>query len=91
MQRHAAHLRTLALCAALGAVTTLTACGSKEPTAQAPAPAAPAPTQAAPPTAPPDTTPVTAAEVTSDVDAPRHSKGCSRRSRSTPIQCCRRY
>ena len=64
MQRHAAYLRTLALCAALGAVTTLTACGSKEPTAQAPAPAAPAPTQAAPPAAPPDTTPVTAAEVT---------------------------
>ena len=64
MQRHAAYLRTLALCAALGAVTTLTACGSKEPTAQAPAPAAPAPAQAAPPAAPPDTTPVTAAEVT---------------------------
>jgi len=64
MQRHAAHLRTLALCAALGAVTTLTACGSKEPTAQAPAPAAPAPTLAVPPSAPPDTTPVTAAEVT---------------------------
>jgi hypothetical protein len=63
MQRHAAHLRILALCATLGAVSTLTACGSKEPTAQAPAPAAPAPTQAAAPAAPPDTTPVSAAEV----------------------------
>jgi hypothetical protein len=56
MQRPAADLRSLAFCVVLGALTSLSGCGSKEPPAQAQAPAAPA---AAPPAAP-----VTAAEVT---------------------------
>jgi hypothetical protein len=60
MKRHPADLRSLALCALLGSLATLSGCGSKEPPAQASAPA----------TAPDATpavaaaTPVTAAEVT---------------------------
>ena len=64
MQRPAADLRSLTLCAMLGALASLSGCGSKEPpaTAQAPAaPVTPAPTAAAPAEAP---APVTAAEVT---------------------------
>ena len=60
MKRHPADLRSLALCAVLGTIGALAACGSKEPPPQAPAPAA-AP-DAAP--APAAATPVTAAEVT---------------------------
>jgi hypothetical protein len=56
MQRSAAPLRSLALCAALGAITLAAGCGSKEPP-QAPAEPAPATTAPTP-------TPVTAAEVT---------------------------
>jgi predicted small lipoprotein YifL len=59
MQRPAADLRSLTLCAVLGALTSLAACGSKEPPAQAQAPAAPA-TTATPAAAP---APVTAAEI----------------------------
>jgi len=61
MKRHPADLRSLALCAVLGAAAALSGCGSKEPPqAQAPAPAtAPDAVPAAAPAAP-----VTAAEVT---------------------------
>jgi hypothetical protein len=59
MQRPAADLRSLALCAVFGALTSLAACGSKEPPAQTQAPTTPA-TTAAPAAAP---EPVTAAEV----------------------------
>jgi hypothetical protein len=65
MKRHPADLRSLALCAVLGAAAALSGCGSKEP----PQPAAPVP--AAAPAAAPDAAPaaapaapVTAAEVT---------------------------
>jgi hypothetical protein len=58
MQRPAADLRSLAFCVALGALTALAACGSKEPPPQAQAPAAP------PAEVPPAATPVTAADVT---------------------------
>jgi hypothetical protein len=64
MQRPAADLRSLTLCAVLGALAALSGCGSKEPSpaAQAPtAPATPAPAADTPAEAP---TPVTAAEVT---------------------------
>jgi hypothetical protein len=60
MQRPAADLRSLTLCAVFGALTSLAACGSKEPPAQAQAPTAPATT--ATPAAAPE--PVTAAEIT---------------------------
>ena len=60
MQRPAADLRSLTLCAVLGALTSLAACGSKEPPAQAQAPTAPA-TTATPAAAP---APVTAADIT---------------------------
>ena len=60
MRRPAAKLRSFALCAVLGALASLAACGSKEAPTEAPAPAAPAAQQAGPP---PDVTPVTAAEV----------------------------
>jgi len=64
MQRPAADLRSLAFCVVLGALTSMSACGSKEPTtAQAPAPAAPAPVDATPPAAPP-AAPVAADQVT---------------------------
>jgi len=62
MQRPAADLRSLAFCVVLGALTSISACGSKEPT-PAPAPAAPASTDAAPVAAQP-ATPVTAEQVT---------------------------
>jgi hypothetical protein len=62
MQRPAADLRSLAFCVVLGALTSISACGSKEPT-PAPAPAAPASTDAAPAAAQP-ATPVTADQVT---------------------------
>ena len=63
MQRPAADLRSLTLCVALGALTALPGCGSKEPAPapQASVPSASAPTSAAPAEAP---APVTAAEVT---------------------------
>lgn len=64
MQRPAADLRSLTLCAVLGALASLSGCGSKEPPAAAQAPTAPvtpAPTTAAPAEAP---APITAAEVT---------------------------
>jgi hypothetical protein len=58
MKPHAADLRSLAFCALLGAVASLTGCGSKEPAPpQAQVPAAPA-------TAAPTPAPVTPAEVT---------------------------
>jgi len=60
MQRPAADLRSLAFCAVLGALASLSGCGSKEPPPQAQAPATPAPTAAPPAEAP---APVTAAEV----------------------------
>jgi hypothetical protein len=60
MQRPAADLRSLVLCAVLGAFASLSGCGSKEPPPQAQAPAAPA-TAAAPPAEAP--APVTAADV----------------------------
>jgi len=60
MQRPAADLRSLTLCAVLGALASLSGCGSKEPTAPA-TPVTPAPTAASPAEAP---APVTAAEVT---------------------------
>ena len=64
MQRPAADLRSLAFCVVLGALTSISACGSKEPApAQAPAPAAPASTDATPSAAPP-AAPVTADQVT---------------------------
>jgi len=62
MQRHAADLRSLALCVAIGALTTFSGCGSKEPPPEAQAPAAPAPT-AAPVTTAEAPAPVTAADV----------------------------
>jgi hypothetical protein len=61
MQRPAADLRSLALCAVLGAFASLSGCGSKEPPPQAQAPATPTPESATPAEAP---APVTAAEVT---------------------------
>jgi hypothetical protein len=64
MQRPAADLRSLAVCAVLGAFASLSGCGSKEPPAstQTPtAPVTPAPSAAPPAEAP---APVTAAEVT---------------------------
>ena len=65
MKPHAADLRSLAFCALLGALASLTGCGSKEQTPpQAQAPAAPAATGAAPATAAPPPAPVTQAEVT---------------------------
>jgi hypothetical protein len=63
MQRPAADLRSLALCVAIGALTTFTGCGSKEPPPQAQAPAAPAPT-AAPAATAAAPAPVAAADVT---------------------------
>ena len=60
MQRPAADLRSLTFCAVLGALASLSGCGSKEPPAAAQAPAAPASAPAAPAEAP---APVTAAEV----------------------------
>jgi hypothetical protein len=61
MQRPAADLlRSLALCAAFVALTSLSGCDKEEPAPQAQAPAAPAGTDAAPAAA----APVTAAEVT---------------------------
>jgi hypothetical protein len=53
MQRPAAPLRSIALCAAVGALVSLSGCGSKEPAPapQAQAPAAVAPTEAQPPPA----------------------------------------
>ena len=63
MQRPAADLRSLAFCAVLGVLTSLSGCGSKEQPQQAQAPAAPAPTAAPQPQAP-AAAPVTAAEVT---------------------------
>ena len=62
MQRPAADLRSLAFCVVLGALASISACGSKEPT-PAPAPAAPASADAAPSAAQP-ATPVTADQVT---------------------------
>jgi hypothetical protein len=63
MQRPAADLRSLTLGAVLGALVSLSGCGSKEPPAAAQAPATPEPTAAAPAAAEVPT-PVTAAEVT---------------------------
>jgi hypothetical protein len=60
MRRPAADLRSLTLCAVLGALTSLAACGSKEPPAQTQAPTTAPATTAAPAAAP---APVTAAEV----------------------------
>jgi len=63
MQRPAADLRSLAFCAVLGALASLSGCGSKEPSAPAQAPVAPVtppPPAAATAEAP---APVTAAEV----------------------------
>ena len=62
MKRHPADLRSLALCAVLGTVGALAACGSKEPPPQAQAPAPAAAPDAAPAAVP--AAPVTAAEVT---------------------------
>jgi hypothetical protein len=62
MKRHPADLRSLALCAVLGAVATLSGCGSKEPPPQAQAPTPVAAPDAVPAAA--TATPVTAAEVT---------------------------
>ena len=63
MQRPAADLRSLTFCAVLGALASLSGCGSKEPPAATEAPVTPAPTAtaSAPAEAP---APVTAAEVT---------------------------
>ena len=61
MQRPAAPLRSIALCAAVGALVALSGCGSKEP---APAPQAQAPAATAPAEAQPPPAPVTAEQVT---------------------------
>jgi len=61
MQRPAADLRTLTLCAVLGALASMVGCGSKEPAPASQTPTTPAPTAATPAEAP---APVTAAEVT---------------------------
>ena len=65
MKRHPADLRSLALCAVLGAVATLYGCGSKEPPPQAQTPQPPAPAAATDSAgAPQVSAPVTAAQVT---------------------------
>jgi predicted small lipoprotein YifL len=64
MQRPAANLRSFAFCAVLGALASLSGCGSKEPPAEAAAPPAATPPATQPAGAPADVAPVTAAEVT---------------------------
>jgi len=65
MKPRAADLRSLAFCAVLGALASLSGCGSKEPAPQqAQAPAAPAPADAAPAPAAAPPAPVTPAQVT---------------------------